>query len=148
MTTLRTQELTESREKYMQNLIIESIKECDERIKNLQELILPKNAWVYLSSSQEYTEFQIDMSMQYLDNDIKLAKIEKLIYNAMNSSSKNKIAPMLLSKFDELMSLTYDISGNLVSTGCRKEGVHIEYCKDTLKRREYIKMLCDYMSVV
>jgi hypothetical protein len=49
---------------------------------------------------------------------------------------------MLLTKYDELMGISYDISENMVRNGIVGEGRHIDYCKNSLDHREYIRKMC------
>jgi hypothetical protein len=41
------------------------------------------------------------------------------------------------------MGGSYDMSGNLVLMNVNKETEHLDYCRDSLKQREYIKKICD-----
>tara|TARA_R110000822_G_scaffold296052_1_gene418398 strand:+ start:298 stop:639 length:342 start_codon:yes stop_codon:yes gene_type:complete len=87
---------------------------------------------------------QLDKIKKY-ENDMSLVKTEKMIYNALtNSKSNKKIYKILLSKYDELMELSYDISGNLVINGLVPEGEYLDYCKKSLPQREYIRDVCSF----
>ena len=60
------------------------------------------------------------------ENDIKLVKTEKLLYNALgNPNSKRNLFPILLAKYDELMGLSYEISGKMVLNGIVVEGDYL-----------------------
>tara|TARA_R110000868_G_scaffold37678_3_gene133044 strand:- start:5863 stop:6291 length:429 start_codon:yes stop_codon:yes gene_type:complete len=87
---------------------------------------------------------QLD-NIKNFENNIKLVKTEKLVYLAILARKPNKaIFPMLLAKYDDLMGLSYDISGNMVLNGISPEGDHLEYCKESLSQREYIRKMCEY----
>mgnify|MGYP001095725970 FL=1 len=82
-------------------------------------------------------------NVEHDENIIKLYKTEKLIYNStLNSNSNKEIFKMLLAKYDELLSNSYDITENLVRTGIMGEGEYIDYCKRSLVQREYIRRMC------
>ena len=77
------------------------------------------------------------------ENFIRIIKTEKLIYNALgNPKTKASMFPILLAKYDELMGLSYDISGNMVLNDVMLEGEHLDYCKESLDQREFIKKVC------
>ena len=81
-------------------------------------------------------------NVEHDENIIKLYKTEKLIYNAtLNSNSNKEIFKILLAKYDELLSNSYNISGNMVREG-NTEGEYIDYCKRSLVQREYIRKMC------
>jgi len=119
---------------------------CDERIASIQDKLL---SWKVYGAVLKITN--LDFDVKYIDklkcyeNNIALVKTEKLIYNALiNTKSPKEIFPKLLSKYDDLMGLSYDISGNMVLTGMNAEGDHLEYCSLSLHQREFIKRLCIY----
>jgi hypothetical protein len=78
-----------------------------------------------------------------LETRLSLVKTEKLIYTSLlNPNSNKKIYKILLAKFDELMGLSYEIGSDLVVEGVITEGYYIEWCKDSLPLREYIRVCC------
>lgn len=81
--------------------------------------------------------------IKYYENAIKLVQVEKLIYKALLKNN-NAIFPRLLNKYDELMGLSYDMSGNMVLSGIYKEGEYLAYCNKSLEQREYISNVCVY----
>ena len=77
------------------------------------------------------------------ENNIQLFKTEKLIYTSLLNPNTNKeIFKMLLAKYDELLSISYDLSGNRVRENDAGEGEYIDYCKRSLVQREYIREMC------
>ena len=129
--------------------------DCDERIASLQSKIDSWSAYKSVMGLMERTfegedkkvfseAPQLDKIKNY-ENDMSLVKTEKMIYNALsNSNSNKKIFKMLLAKYDELMGLSYDISGNMVINGLVPEGEHLDYCKESLTQREYIRKMCSF----
>ena len=130
------------------------IASCDERIASLQEKIdnwkgykgvmgLMENLF---SNEDDKNVFRYAPEMDNVRNDensMKLVKTEKLIYTSLrNTNSKKEIFKILLAKYDELMGISYDISGYMVRNGIIVEGDHIDYCKNSLDQREYIRKIC------
>ena len=130
------------------------IASCDERIASLQEKI---DSWKgykgvmglmenLFSNEDDKNVFRYSPKMDNIRNDensMKLVKTEKLIYISLrNTNSKKEIFKILLAKYDELMGISYDISGNMVRNGIVVEGDHIDYCKSSLDQREYIRKIC------
>ena len=127
---------------------------CDERIASLQEKLdnwkgykgvmgLMENLFSNEDDKNVFRNSK-DMDMvKNLENNMKLVKTEKLIYTSLrNTNSKKEIFKILLAKYDELMGISYDISGNMVRNGIIVEGDHIDYCKNSLDQREYIRKMC------
>tara|TARA_R110002126_G_scaffold51816_1_gene141501 strand:- start:100 stop:549 length:450 start_codon:yes stop_codon:yes gene_type:complete len=130
------------------------IASCDERIASLQEKL---DSWKGYKGVMEMCEnlysneddknvFRYSPKMDNVRNDensMKLVKTEKLIYTSLrNTNSKKEIFKILLAKYDELMGISYDISGNMVRNGIVVESKHIDYCKSSLDQREYIRKIC------
>jgi len=130
------------------------IASCDERIASLQEKL---DSWKgykgvmglmenLFSNEDDKNVFRYSPKMDNVRNDensMKLVKTEKLIYTSLrNTNSKKEIFKILLAKYDELMGISYDISGNMVRNGIIVEGDHIDYCKKSLDQREYIRKIC------
>ena len=130
------------------------IASCDERIASLQEKL---DSWKgykgvmglmenLFSNEDDKNVFRYSPKMDNIRNDensMKLVKTEKLIYTSLrNTNSKKEIFKILLAKYDELMGISYDISGNMVRNGIIVEGDHIDYCKKSLDQREFIRKIC------
>ena len=137
-----------------QQVIDNGIASCDERIASLQEKI---DSWKgykgvmglmenLFSNEDDKNVFRYAPEMDNVknyENNIKLVRTEKLIYTSLrNTNSKKEIFKILLAKYDELMGISYDISGNMVRNGIVVEGDHIDYCKSSLDQREYIRKIC------
>jgi hypothetical protein len=84
---------------------------------------------------------QLDNVKNY-ENNIKLIKVEKMMWNAFKNNGKKEIFKHILAKYDELMNVSYDISGNMVMNGVQPEGEYIDYCKESLEQREFIRKMC------
>ena len=139
---------------FSKQVVDKLIASCDERIASLQEKI---DSWKgykgvmglmenLFSNEDDKNVFRYSPQMDNVknyENNIKLVKTEKLIYTSLhNTNSKKEIFKILLTKYDELMGISYDISGNMVRNGIVVEGEHIDYCKSSLDQREYIRKIC------
>tara|TARA_R110002126_G_scaffold291184_1_gene450794 strand:- start:808 stop:1437 length:630 start_codon:yes stop_codon:yes gene_type:complete len=135
--------------------IDERISRCDEKITRHQENIAvgKENIGKLLLLSSLLPEAVLKPLLQpHLDivkndeNAIQLYKTEKLIYTTLKNPNftKRKIFKMFFAKYDELLSNSYDISGNNVRAGNMEEGEYIDYCKRSLVQREYIRKMCCY----
>jgi hypothetical protein len=124
-------------------VINECIKSCDERISSIQEKL---NEWIVYGKVLSIVSFDLETKYQdklkNYENNIKLIKTEKLIYNALMKSNNSELFPKLLARYDELMGVSYDLSGNMVITGLVVEGDYLDYCKQSLDQREYIRTIC------
>jgi hypothetical protein len=133
--------------KHAQKVIKLRIASCDERITSFQEKI--KLAKVNIRELLQLGSLLPNAILQPLlnivendENNIQLFKTEKLIYNSLLNPNTNKeIFKMLLAKYDELLSNSYDICGNMVREG-NPEGEYIDYCKRSLVQRKYIRKMC------
>jgi hypothetical protein len=119
---------------------------CDERITSIQDKL---SSWRMYGEVLNLVDLEMETKyqdkIQNYENNIKLVQTEKLLYNALaNPKSQRAIFPKLLAKYDELMGVSYDLSGNMVITGLNAEGDHLEYCNQSLAQREYIRKLCLY----
>jgi hypothetical protein len=125
--------------------IAECLASCDTRIASITDKL---SAWKVYGNVLKLVD--LNMETKYEDkiknyeNNIKLIQTEKIIYNALLKKGNGALFPKLLSKYDDLMGLSYDISGNMVITGLETEGDYLEYCSQSLAQREYIRKLCLY----
>ena len=128
---------------------------CDERIAKIQARL---DKWkVYNSvleiakmgykTNEEKEVFDLKLPEQTRQdnekNSIALIRVEKMIYTSLFNKSNKAIYPRLLAKYDELMGVSYEMSGNLVLLNVKKETEYLDYCRDSLKQREFIKLICD-----
>jgi len=105
-----------------------AIDKCDRRIGNINR-----------------EEQRVGCKEEFNSVCISGIKTEKLIYTSiLNPNTKKEIFKLLLAKFDELLSNTYDLGGELVRGEKWEEGVYIEYCKESLDFRKYIYKMCCY----
>ena len=130
------------------------IASCDERIASIQTRLdrwKPYGIVMRLVAGLRQTEEdkaffndapQMD-NVKTFENNLKLVKIEKMIYLALiNPSSKEEISKSFLAKYDELICVSYDISGNMVQNGIEMEGEYLDYYKTSLDQREFIRKIC------
>ena len=118
---------------------------CDERIASVQDKL---SSWRVYGKVLDLVDLKMESKYQEkiknYENNIKLIQTEKLIYSALLKANNGALFPRLTAKYDELLGVSYDLSGNMVLTGLNPEGDHLEYCNQTLAQREYIKKLCLY----
>ena len=112
----------------------ELIASCDERINSIQE------DGKFLRTP----DFSIEPKYQNLINDneisLKLVQVEKMIYKAIaNKNTPRQLFSKLLSKYDDLLRISYDLSNNMVIDGLMTEKTYLEFCKNSLDQREWIK---------
>ena len=125
--------------------IAECLASCDTRIASVTDKL---SAWKVYGNVLKLVD--LDMETKYQDNiknyenNIKLIQTEKIIYNALLKKGNGALFPKLLAKYDDLMGISYDLSGNMVITGLNQEGDYLEYCSQSLAQREYIRKLCLY----
>ena len=129
------------------------IASCDERIASVQSKldnwkpyagVMGLMAKLYDKDEDKkvFSESpQLDKVKNY-ENNIKLIKVEKMMWNAFKNNGKKEIFKHILTKYDELMNVSYDISGNMVMNGVQPEGEYIDYCKESLEQREFIRKMC------
>nr|WPF46662.1 MAG: hypothetical protein [Lake Baikal virophage 8] len=86
--------------------------------------------------------------LQSCEKDIKIINVERLIYHALlkklDGVDNRELFPRLLAKYDELMVDSQDISNNMVLNGIVAEGEYLEFCRECVHQREYIKRMCNY----
>ena len=128
---------------------------CDERIAKIQVRL---DKWKVYNSVLEIVKmgYKTNEDREVFDlklpdktkqddekNDIAIIKVERLIYTSLQNNANKAIYPRLLAKYDELLGLSYDNSGKLVLMNVNKERDHLDWCRESLKQREYIKSICD-----
>ena len=131
------------------------IASCDEQIvaiqkkvHNMKPYIIGQMVMMKLYDWEEYVKVckeapKLDKVRDY-ENDIKLIKVEKMMWNALKNNRHRVIFKHILSKYDELMCLSYDIAGNMVLNGIQVEGEYLDYCKSSLDQREFIRKMCSF----
>ena len=127
-------------------MIAKCLASCDERINSIQDKL---SSWIVygkvLAIGNLEMETKYQNTIQNSQNNIKLIQVEKMLYKALaNKNTQRQLFPKLLSKYDDLMGISYDLSGNMVITGLVPEGDYLEYCNQSLAQREYIKKMCLY----
>ena len=131
------------------------IASCDEQIvaiqkkvHNMKPYIIGQMVMMKLYDWEEYVKVckeapKLDKVRDY-ENDIKLIKVEKMMWNALKNNRHRVIFKHILSKYDELMCLSYDICSNMVMNGIQAEGYYLDYCKSSLDQREFIRKMCSF----
>lgn len=98
-------------------ILSKCVASCDERIASIQEKL---DSWRVYGKVLNLVDLEMEAKyqekIQNYENNIKLVQVEKLLYNALAKDNR-AIFPRLLSKYDELMGVRYDLSGNMVITG-------------------------------
>ena len=132
----------------------ECIASCDERIASVQSKLdnwKPYASVMGLMAKlireedvKVFTEAPQMDNVKTYENNIKLIKVEKMMWNAFKNNSKKDIFKHILSKYDELMCLSYDICSNMVMNGIQAEGDYLDYCKSSLDQREFIRKMCSF----
>ena len=126
-------------------VIAKCIASCDERIASVKDKL---SSWKVYGKVLNLVDLEMETKyqekIQNYENNIKLIQTEKIIYNALLKAGNNALFPKFLAKYDELMGVSYDLSGNMVLTGLNAEGDYLEYCNQSLAQREYIRKLCLY----
>jgi hypothetical protein len=131
----------------------ECIASCDERIASVQSKLdnwkpyagvmgLMAKLYDKEEDVKVFTEAPQMDNVKTYENNIKIIKVEKMMWNAFKNNSKKDIFKHILSKYDELMCLSYDIAGNMVLNGIQVEGEYLDYCKSSLDQREFIRKMC------
>jgi len=125
--------------------ITKCIASCDERIASITDKL---SAWKVYGNVLQLVDLNMETKyeeqIKNYENSIKLIQTEKIIYNALLKKGNGALFPKLLAKYDDLMGISYDLSGNMVLTGLAPEGDYLEYCSQSLAQREYIRKLCLY----
>jgi hypothetical protein len=86
--------------------------------------------------------------IKMFENEMNLVKTNNLVYLALIADKPDKaIFPLLLAKYDDLLTEFYDILSDMVRKGSINESYYLDYCKDSLENRESIKKLCECGSI-
>ena len=93
-----------------------------------------------------YTADCSELEVEYIKYAIKLEQVQKLIFQSALKDNNSILFPKLLSKCDEIIGDIIDISSQRVKLGEENEGQHLRTCNNYLKRRGYIKSLCEFAS--
>ena len=123
---------------------------CDERISSVQSKLDKFNVYgkiLSLAGSSFKKEIDKDKyveRMKNYENNIKLIKVEKLVYITLGIGATGIIFQKLFQKYNDLIAESYDFSGEMVRLDGIKEQEYLEYVKESLKQREYIQKLCIY----
>ena len=133
--------------------IAPNLASCEERIASIQARMETWSAYkgvmglMESHAADESKTFwrdapQLD-NVKADENALKLVKTEKMLYTALVNPKTNKsIYKVILTKYDALLGLSYDLSGNMVLNGIKLEGEYLDYCKESMEQREYIRKLC------
>ena len=131
---------------YTKEIITNYINNCDDRINSIKNKIdnLKLNIQVksMIGLTTPYIK-ELEKDIDNYNNNIKIINVEKLIYKAFDKKS-SIIFPKLLSKYNELLNQSIENLKDMVSYNTDKESYYLEYCKEMVEQREYIKKLCLY----
>ena len=132
------------------------ITSCDDRIASIQDKLedwkVYNNMLSLVSMCYEKEDDKEIFKMEdkhaekikNYENNIQLIKVEKLVYQTLGKGASGVIFQKLFQKYSDLMTISYDISGNMVQFEGIEEQEYLEYCSSSLKQREYIQKLCIY----
>jgi hypothetical protein len=85
-------------------------------------------------------------TMDYFNQNLKMVKIEKLIYHAIMQyiadPSKQAIFKFYNEKYDDLLTESLETLNKMVKTGMIHENQYLDTCNEALKQQKYIKVLC------
>ena len=140
--------------------LYECIQSCNRRMDSIQSRMdsvnLYKNVLSLAGGIYEKEEdksiFKMETKyedeLQSCEKDIKTINVERLIYNALlkklDGVDNRALFPRLLAKYDELIVDNMDISNNMVQNGIVAESEYLEFCRESVHQREYIKRICNY----
>ena len=144
----------------MNDLITERLIRCDEGIasakENLNEMITLRKEVIEIIETENREVERIpsresraldgaDVSIKEFETNIKLLKIEKMIYNALkNTKSDRAIYKKLQDKYAEAMVDLIELSSQQVSLGLRGEGNYLDFCNKIKKDKNFIDIICQY----
>jgi alpha-glucuronidase len=127
---------------------------CDEKLEKIENslgfLLGLEKSLELISSKDELVECdkvinkKVECRILNIQNNIKLLKVNKFIYKAIIEKKSSKYLEKLMEKYDELLGTSIEIAGDLVLNEVVVEGEYLDFCKNSLKQREFIKMVCDY----
>jgi hypothetical protein len=137
-----------------QQALLDSIIHCDKRIASLQ---FKKDLLEYHKSVREQLFNMVSNEekeifeptprelnrIQNMTNAVSLVKIERMCYSSLLNQSIPTIYPRLLSKYDELMGVAYELASDAVLMNVVKETDYLDFCRESLKQRDFIKIMCD-----
>jgi hypothetical protein len=148
----------------MNTTITERLIRCDEGIasakegldemltlrKDVIEIIETENREVERISIRESRALDgADVSIKEFETNIKLLKIEKMIYNALkNTKSDRAIYKKLQDKYAEAMVELIELSSQQVSLGLRGEGTYLDFCNKIKEDKKIIDIICQYGFVI
>ena len=129
------------------------IASCDERIASVQAQLdtwkpyeMMMGLMEHIHDKEEdkkvFSEAPHREETKNNENNIKLISVEKMMWNAMKNNSRREIFKHILAKYDELLLVSYDLSGNMVVNEILQEGKYLSFCKESLEQREFIRKMC------
>lgn len=79
----------------------------------------------------------------FIENVIRLYKIEKQIYVALTKSQNSMLFSLIIKKIDQLFTENYELLQELVQMGERKEEDYLHFCEASLETRNFLKDMCE-----
>jgi len=121
------------------NAINEAIIQCDIRLQSISAALLNHSFRAGMRKLMDLDPQEYKMEGYVLSS--KIVNLEKLIYKALLKKER-RIFGLYLAKYDEILGDSYEISKGWVLAGDIEENDHLEYCKNAMEQREYIKKIC------
>ena len=131
-------------------MLLSCISSCEERIISIQSRIDSLKVFTNIlslvtDSCEKKVRYNCNREeIKNYENNIKLINVEKLIYKALGNKDNSKLFPKLFQKYSELMTESYDMSGNMVKIGAIQEQEYLEFCSQSLAQRDYVRKMCFY----
>ena len=131
-------------------MLLSCISSCEERIISIQSRIDSLKVFTNIlslvtDSCEKKVRYNCNREeIKNYENNIKLINVEKLIYKALGNKDNSKLFPKLFQKYSELMTESYDMSGNMVKIGAIQEQEYLEFCSQSLAQRDFVRKMCFY----
>jgi hypothetical protein len=144
---------------------LKAIASCDERIADINGRIeglteaLANEPFIQKIKMHTRFKFRADADdalnfvrkasnpiMDYFNQNLKMIKIEKLIYHAIMQyiadQSKHTIFKLFNERYDDLLTESLETLNKMVKSGMLDENNYLDTCNQALKQQKYIRVLC------
>jgi hypothetical protein len=122
-----------------------SVSNCNERLTQMNksaELHEPWKNRLRFNFDSDGLD-QLNLCIKNYENAVKIVKVEKMVYEAILNKTNKRIFPILLSKYDELMTHHFDINSDMVNAGGLDTQSYYDDCKTSMQTREMLKVFCE-----
>ncbi len=137
-------------------MMTRAVNSCDERIANAQSEIAESKQIIRLRGIIR-DEFEDDgvavdssidtkhgLRIKNRENDIKLLKIEKMLYIAVNKPNTPKaLFNIYCEKYAEVLTESIEWAESMVKTGIVEENEYLEMCNVGKRQKSHIDRVCD-----